>query len=406
MEDVWAGRPWASQTAIGGIPYPPSPAIRNQMPNKKTNKTKNQPKPSANKKKKTKKLRLIDCDVHHTPLNDEALFPYLPRHYVEYIKDFGSMLLPNLGHTNMPGNGSRLDLWVDQDNNPAYSVDIAREKHLDAYDIDIAVLTGGPYNVAVHSDVDYAAAYCRAFNDWTLEHWVSADDRFRASIHIGTTDPEQAAVEIDRLGPRPEFVQVMMPAGARQPFGNRFYHPIYAACQRHNLPVSIHFGAEGAGVASAPTAAGYPSYYLEMRMARPQIAMAHVVSLICEGVFEKFPDLRFLFVEHDVFWVPGLMWHMDGDWKALRDYTPWVKRLPSEYLRQHIRFGTQPMIQPPTAADLETFLQWLHADEVLLYASDYPHWDWDEPSTLLAGFDKKLRRRVMVENAKEFYGFS
>ena len=241
---------------------------------------------------------------------------------------------------------------------------------------------------------------------WILEHWVSADDRFRASIHIGTTDPEQAAVEIDRLGPRPEFVQVMMPAGARQPFGNRFYHPIYAACQRHNLPVSIHFGAEGAGVASAPTAAGYPSYYLEMRMARPQIAMAHVVSLICEGVFEKFPDLRFLFVEHDVFWVPGLMWHMDGDWKALRDYTPWVKRLPSEYLRQHIRFGTQPMIQPPTAADLETFLQWLHADEVLLYASDYPHWDWDEPSTLLAGFDKKLRRRVMVENAKEFYGFS
>ena len=72
-------------------------------------------------------------------------------------------------------------------------------------------------------------------------------------------------------------------------------------------------------------------------MARPQIAMAHTVSFICEGVFEKFPDFRVLFIEHDVFWVPGLMWHMDSDWKGLRDYTPWVKRLPSEYLRQHIR---------------------------------------------------------------------
>jgi hypothetical protein len=169
--------------------------------------------------------------------------------------------------------------------------------------------------------------------------------------------------------------------------------------------VCIHFGAEGAGISASPTAAGHPSYYLEMRMARPQIAMAHVVSLICEGVFEKYPHFRFLFIEHDTFWVPGLMWHMDADWKGLRDYTPWVKQLPSEYIRQHIRFGSQPMEQPPTKHDLEIFLEWLHADELLLYASDYPHWDWDEPTTFLAGLDTDLRHRIMCENAREFYGF-
>ncbi len=351
-----------------------------------------------------KPIHLIDCDVHHLLPGPKALFPYLPRHYVEYIQDFDSMM-PQIGYTNMPGKGSRHDLWTDSDVNPATAVDVARQKHLDAYDIDIAVLTGGPYAAAVHPDCDYAAAYCRAFNDWTLETWVSADSRFRASIHIAPTDPEQAVNEIERLGPRSEFIQVLMPAGARLPFGNRFYHPIYAACERQGLPVCVHFGSEGAGVAGPPTAAGYPSYYLEMRMARPQVAMAHVVSLICEGVFEKFPDFRFFFIEQDIFWVPGLMWHMDADWKALRDYTPWVKRLPSDYLRQHIRFGTQPMLQPPTTADLETFLEWLHADEVLIYASDYPHWDWDEPTTLLTGFDEPLRRRVMAGNAAELYGF-
>ena len=140
-------------------------------------------------------------------------------------------------------------------------------------------------------------------------------------------------------------------------------------------------------------------------MARPQIAMAHTVSFICEGVFEKFPDFRVLFVEHDVFWVPGLMWHMDSDWKGLRDYTPWVKRLPSEYLRQHIRFGTQPMIQPPTRDDMKRFLEWLHADEVLVFASDYPHWDWDEPTGFLADFDADYRHRIMAQNAAELYGF-
>lgn len=188
------------------------------------------------------------------------------------------------------------------------------------------------------------------------------------------------------------------------PFGNRFYHPIYEAAESHGLVICVHFGAEGAGVSNPPTAAGYPSYYLEMRMARPQIAMAHVVSLICEGVFEKFPRLKFLFIEHDTFWVPGLMWHMDADWKAVRDYTPWVKKLPSEYILQHIRFGSQPMEQPPTHADLKKFLEWLHADKLLVYASDYPHWDWDDPTTVLPGVPADLKRRIFGETASELYG--
>jgi uncharacterized protein len=349
------------------------------------------------------KLRLVDCDVHHNVPDSSALFPYLPRHYVEHIKDFGDMM-PVLGHTNMPGKGARTDLWVGTETNPTTLPEVARQKHLDVYDIDVAVLTGGPYAAAVHSDPDYAAAYCRAFNDWTLEHWVATDPRFRASIHIAPTDPELAVAEIKRLGSRPEFVQVMMPAGARMPFGNRFYHPIYAACEEYALPVCVHFGAEGAGLSAPPTAAGYPTYYLEMRMARPQIAMAHVSSLICEGVFEKFPGFKFLFIEHDFFWVPGLMWHMDADWKSVRDYTPWVKRLPSEYLRDHIRFGSQPMPNTPTPADLKTLLAWLHAEEVMVYASDYPHWDWDEPSTFLAGFEDSFRQRVLVDNARALYG--
>jgi uncharacterized protein len=348
--------------------------------------------------------RIIDCDVHHQVAEQSDLFPYLPRRYVEYINDFGSML-PGIGYTNMPGNGARHDLWEDPKINPATVPEVCIEKHLNVYDVEIAVLTGGPYAAAVHPDVDYAAAYCRAFNDWTLEQWLSKDARLRGSIHIAPTDPEQAVAEIERLGPRPDFVQVLMPAGARLPFGNRFYHPIYAACERHGLPLCVHFGGEGAGIAAPPTAAGYPSYYLEMRMARPQIAMAHLVSLICEGVFEKFPNFRFLFIEHDVFWVPGLLWHMDGDWKGLRDYTPWVKKLPSEYVRQHVRFGSQPLPDTPSKADLVTFLQWLHADEVLVFASDYPHWDWDEPSTFLQGHEPALRQRVMVENARALYGF-
>lgn len=362
-----------------------------------------QPALEASGARKSETIRLIDCDVHHKVLEQSELFPYLPQHYVEYIRDFGPMM-PSLGHTNMPWKGVRYELWTDSDESPYARPDVALIKHLNTYEIDIAVLTGGPYAAAVHSDPDYAAAYCRAFNDWTLEKWVSADPRLRASIHVAPQDPALAVAEIERLGAREEFVQVLMPAGVRLPFGNRHYHSIYAACEEHGLPVCVHFGGEGAGVSNPPTAAGYPTYYLEMRMARPQIAMAHVASLICEGVFEKFPNFRFLFVEHDFFWVPGLLWHMDSDWKSLRDYTPWVKRLPSEYLREHIRFGSQPMPTTPTRAELDNLLSSVHADEVLVFASDFPHWDWDEPSACLRGHDKALRQRVLADNARELYG--
>src|SRR5436305_2141994 len=98
-------------------------------------------------------LTLIDCDIHQAVSGDSSLFPYLPRQYVEYIKDFGEMM-PGVGYTNMPGRGARTDLWVDTTVNPATLPEVCIEKHLDRYDIDYGILTGGPYNAAVHPDAD------------------------------------------------------------------------------------------------------------------------------------------------------------------------------------------------------------------------------------------------------------
>jgi len=63
-------------------------------------------------------LAIIDCDVHHQFDKPEVLFPYLPRHYIEWIKDFGAMM-PGIGYTNMPGSGARVDLWDGKNVNPA-----------------------------------------------------------------------------------------------------------------------------------------------------------------------------------------------------------------------------------------------------------------------------------------------
>jgi predicted TIM-barrel fold metal-dependent hydrolase len=80
--------------------------------------------------------------------------------------------------------------------------------------------------------------------------------------------------------------------------------------------------------------------------------------------------------------------------------------LPSEYIRQHIRLSSQPLPDLPGGAkDMPTYLEWLHAEDTLLFASDYPHWDWDEPRNFLTGIDPILRDRIMGGNAVELYGF-
>lgn len=159
----------------------------------------------------------------------------------------------------------------------------------------------------------------------------------------------KAVAEIERWATHPAMVQVIVPGGAPMPYGNRIYEPIWeAAAAAADLPVCARFGAEGSGIAAPPTGAGYSATYLEIRAARPQVAQAHVASLLASGVFEKFPKLKFLFIEFHVWWVPSLIWQLDADWKSLRDYTPWLKRAPSEYLRQHIKFGSQPIEEPPS----------------------------------------------------------
>ena len=170
-----------------------------------------------------------------------------------------------------------------------------------------------------------------------------------------------------------------------------------------NLPVAIHVGTEGAGTANPATAVGYPTLYLEWHTLLLQSMQAHLVSLLCEGVFERFPKLRFVFVEGGVTWLPGLMWRLDKNWKALRREVPWLKRRPSEYLEEHVRLTTQPLEEPEDPKDLLRFLELYPSDKLLMFSSDYPHWDFDNPESVLAHFPEPLKTRILYENACEFY---
>src|SRR5437868_820664 len=100
--------------------------------------------------------------------------------------------------------------------------------------------------------------------------------------------------------------------------------------------------------------------------------------------------------------LPAILWRLDADYKALRKETPWLKRLPSEYARDHIRLTTQPLEQPQNVEHLWSVLEAIDGEHTLLYASDYPHWDFDDPTRV--HIPRAWRTRVFADNAREIYG--
>lgn len=349
-------------------------------------------------------VSLVDCDIHHNFQSSSELMPYLPKFYQDHMIDQG-LHLPSFGYANIPFRTNRPDL-KDPDLKSRefnFCLEFLQKEHLDRWNIDIGLLTGPPpfYSYSGLPDPDWAAALCRAFNDWTVDHWLEKDERVVNAILVSPNDPALAVDEIHRLGSRKDSVAVMIPMNTERPFGHRLYHPIWEACERHGLPVISHVGGGGGAARNTPTPVGFPTYYMESRMSRPYTASSQAASLICEGVFEKFPTLKFALIEAQQLWAVALMWHMDSDWRAIRDQTPWLKRLPSEYFRGHIRIGSQPLHEPEKQDQIYQMLEMMHADETLIYCSDFPHFDWNDPVTTFPKLSKSLHHRIFVDNALE-----
>ena len=279
------------------------------------------------------------------------------------------------------------------------------EHFFDVHGVEYGVLNKeSSLHVGLSPEPDFAAAVLSAVNDVVVSDWLPADPRFRASLLVSVADPALAAREIHRLGDHPGIVQVLMPSGARVPYGQRLYHPIYAAAVEHGLPVAIHPGSEGVGVSGPPGGAGWPGSYLEWHTGLVCSFVGHLVSLVAEGVFVRFPGLRFVLIEGGLSWLPPLLWRFDKNWKALRQTAPWLVRPPSEYVRDHVLLTTQPIEEPEHPEHLRAMLEMFDVGRMVMFSSDFPHWDGDTPDFAARAFPAALRPRVLGETARELYG--
>tara|TARA_R100000027_G_scaffold67677_1_gene67663 strand:+ start:10102 stop:11205 length:1104 start_codon:yes stop_codon:yes gene_type:complete len=348
---------------------------------------------------KEQTLPIIDADVHHAP-DPAGIKKHMPRALAER-----GLIVPGAQGYRNPHGVDRRDAVPPGGGKPCSDPAYALEHHFEPNNIKYGILhPGGTLGVGVGADYRLSAAICSGYNDYMLESWLSFDERFVGALLVAPNWPEAAAKEIRRVGHRPEFREIIMTSASESPFGNVRYWPIYEAASEVGLPVAFHPGAESNGIGNR-SYAGTPSSYFEWHTSLSQNYMGQIASLVIEGVFNEFPSLNFIAVEGGFAWLPHLMWRLDKNWKALRETTPWLTEPPSEMIMRHVKMTTQPIEEPTKAEHLLQIFDMIDAPNTLMFSSDYPHWDGDDPRFVIPRkLGEEVRRKIFYDNAAEMYG--
>jgi predicted TIM-barrel fold metal-dependent hydrolase len=347
---------------------------------------------------------IVDCDLHHIWKTPDDVLRYLPKEWREYAAGTAPRG-PRLGTagSNFPEGNRRHDSYRVKGEPPSSDYEFVRNQLIDRYNFWRLVAT---FDIGGHANVQnpyFGTAFARATNDWNVDTWLTYDERLYSVVAINVTQPDEAAKEIRRVGKHPRVCATVLagsPLG--RPYGDPIYHPIWEASSEMGLPIDIHLGT----ASPERQAGGLPETDLASIVPQWTFMMHHITSLIVHGVFEKWPSMKVLIKEVGTIWLPQLMWRLDSRYADLTRESPWVKKLPSAYIREHIKLGTQPLEDPPDRDKLSRFYEVNEMRDLICFATDYAHTTFDDPTAIARRLPNGWARRVMCDNSCAHYGWT
>ncbi len=357
--------------------------------------------------------RIVDCDVHPLIKSVSALKPYFSKEWADFFvpssvgqsSTNGFVFARARDRYPHPNTTYRLDALPPAGGPAGSDPGFVVEDLIEPFGITTALLLPQEhYGVIRFASSAAAAAFERANNEYLIDHWLDADKRFALALTVSEHDPKAAAESIRALGHRDGVVGVQLLIN-KSMLGSLVFDPIYEAAQEMGLAIVSHQnGSEGCYSYSQVPAGGAPRFYGERHSVLPQIGAANVVDMIMSGVFERFPELKVVMVEWGFSWLGSLMSRADYLWQRNRSAAPHLKRRPSEYLVKHFKFATQPLDEASGVREFEAMFGIPDLDRMLLFSSDYPHYDTDAPDVVLGKIPEQMKDAVYWRNAVESFG--
>lgn len=355
-------------------------------------------------------LTVVDGDSHLTPSVEDDLLPYIDesnaaRQMIENAGDVGSEVYTKTRAS--PGFPNDTDYEGGRAGYDPSDPD-GKLGFMEEFDIDHTVLTP-PGTLATVNHDPTAFAIANAYNSWLLDEWLDVDDRLHATLVVANQVPERAPEEIERMAGEDQIVGVQLPAaGLVPPAGHRWYEPIYETARDHDLPIVMH-SHDVQGAKTFPVQRRWAETFTESHaFTFPAESMWHLISLLCNGVPERYPDLEFVIQEPGFEWVPWMMWRLDDHYLQNSQDLPMLTRPPSEYIRDQFYFTTQPLGHTENNQHMGWMMEMAGGGDTLIFSTDHPHPDFDPPEEVFrparAHLDEDDIRGVMGETAIDVFG--
>jgi uncharacterized protein len=350
---------------------------------------------------------LVDCDVHPLIADIGGLRPHMSRRAVRRV--FGEQVQVYARDPNRsphPTTGLRLDARPPSGGPPGSDAAFALKQWIEPYAIAAAVLIPIQSGFVIPwGDEAAGVEFISAFNRYFLEGWVEYDARYRLCISVHPYDIPAAVAEVRRLADVPGVCAVFVPHAAVA-LGSAHYDPLYEVAEANALPIVLHpTGAEGNLFDGPRIAGGLPQTYPERHGLLMQAGQSVLTSMIFGGVFERFPDLKLVLSEYGVTWAAPMMSRMDRAWELGDRQLSGLSSAPSETVRRNVRFTTQPLDEPGSLQQLWDILELLYPEEIVMFSSDYPHWDNDDPNLIMRSrLPERWRRPIANRTAVDCFG--
>jgi len=317
--------------------------------------------------------------------------------------------------TMMYGDFNQFIKWTADDRIAKYGAEIFEQgfrgdlvaKALEAEGVDMMVIYGPEYDPWTFGiDPELQAGMVRAYNRWGHEMSEASGGRVIASGPVALNDITRAVEEVqyayDHLGTRCFWARPNHFNGRN--LGDRYYDPLYELLQDLDCAFATHefMGLNGVSAGSER----FRSFTEWHTVVHPHEAQSAVVSMITQGVFERFPRLRCAYMEAGCGWLPSWLHRLDEHFELAGAEFPELSMSATDYFKRNCWISTES--EDRFVADV---IRWM-GDDHIVYETDFPHPDSKFPhaTEYFLALEPDLipiesKRKVLWDNAVDLYRF-
>jgi predicted TIM-barrel fold metal-dependent hydrolase len=278
---------------------------------------------------------------------------------------------------------------------------VLTRRAMDSLGIDNMVVFPTPMLfLGMHPQPEMEVWLGNAYNRWLIDRVLSEDDRIKSLIFLPYNTPQEAERTVKELAGKKGVIGFCVTSTRNKPVHHNDYMRLYSMIEDTGKPLAFHAGYHW----QDPSLATINRFLGMHALGFVWCNMVHMTNWVLNGIPERFPNLKSIWIESGLAWVPFLMQRLDDQFLMRQSEAPLLKQLPSEYMRRNCWYTSQPMETTHPRA-LEVTLEMINAETQLLFSSDWPHYDFDLPATIydLPFLSEQAKRNILGLNAARIF---